>query len=890
MNRIFMRILFFVIGFLIGFVLTHSLVNAALVDNITTYYKMDTNSGSTLVDSVSSNDGTISGALWTAGKINSGLFFDGINDQVTTYTTAQEDPFTWNVWVNKNTSTGVRLAMAQDTGGPDNAIGVSGNNVFFRVRGGTAYTGMALPLGEWVMMTLTYDGSGNARAYVNGSLVASVTVGAQTGNHLIYIGSRNVDNFWVGNLDEVGIWTRALTADEISDLYNNNEGLQYPFELAELTFSNYTINNEEFLNLSHHPFSSNNFSITISNSSTNLASINATYFLYNSTGALIETTQFLTNGGSNFTNFSTTGKFQLNLSDGDYAININATNNETSTETGIYNFTIDTIEPQINIFNTSPINSYNVVWSNHFNYSDTNPATCVITAELVNVSCDDPYTFTTNGNQNLFIYVNDTAGNIGTANFTLLVDPFQTFRFFDTNTSAFITSYQVEINGETYSDTDGNITESLFTLIDTYGNYTITFIKSGYPRDIFNLTFNSTSEYNITFNTSPLQFQLRFFYRTNYAVFNKTVDFTIFDLFNASTSSGVYALDASNFTADNYTIQARSTGYYTETQTFEFTGLQNQQIDIYLLETDSNNSATLFIQISDEFFNIIEGADTRLLEYDPDLLAFKQVSQCVSNSNGECEFLVEVGTKTYIITTQKIIGGILYTAQSSEGGEVFQPSVSGGEEVLGEDIIRSLVLTLSDSLEVPRLFGVSISAPTTAQETIVSENETETVVYIPISFINSLGTNIQVCLKWQVLQGTRYSDYVADNCLTASSGIIPTSNITLDPDFTYKAVITVQQGNAEVIFREYIYPSSQSLYSLFFSDGLAHPALLFLWVLVLTIFVYSRSVAVWFYMSSALALGQAVIFPSLVFGVTTVLIILINWGVLYASKKQLDTT
>ncbi len=32
---------------------------------------------------------------------------------------------------------------------------------------------------------------------------------------------------WDGLIDEIGIWDRALTDDEISDLYNDGEGLPY---------------------------------------------------------------------------------------------------------------------------------------------------------------------------------------------------------------------------------------------------------------------------------------------------------------------------------------------------------------------------------------------------------------------------------------------------------------------------------------------------------------------------------------------------------------------------------------------------------------------------------------------------------------------------------------
>jgi hypothetical protein len=43
------------------------------------------------------------------------------------------------------------------------------------------------------------------------------------GNHPLKIGanSRIVDNLFTGNIDEVGVWNRALTTSEITNLMNN---------------------------------------------------------------------------------------------------------------------------------------------------------------------------------------------------------------------------------------------------------------------------------------------------------------------------------------------------------------------------------------------------------------------------------------------------------------------------------------------------------------------------------------------------------------------------------------------------------------------------------------------------------------------------------------------
>ena len=48
----------------------------ALYDDLVSYYKLDSSSGTSAVDSHGSNTGTVSGATWTTGKINNGLSFN----------------------------------------------------------------------------------------------------------------------------------------------------------------------------------------------------------------------------------------------------------------------------------------------------------------------------------------------------------------------------------------------------------------------------------------------------------------------------------------------------------------------------------------------------------------------------------------------------------------------------------------------------------------------------------------------------------------------------------------------------------------------------------------------------------------------------------------------
>ena len=96
----------------------------------------------------------------------------------------------------------------------------------------TFNSGYTVDVSNWqfVVGVVRYD-IGQAYTYVNGELVNSgsfLTSGLtdDTSSGASAIGSQGTDTFgYTGLIDEVGIWQRALTQEEITKLYNNGNGI-----------------------------------------------------------------------------------------------------------------------------------------------------------------------------------------------------------------------------------------------------------------------------------------------------------------------------------------------------------------------------------------------------------------------------------------------------------------------------------------------------------------------------------------------------------------------------------------------------------------------------------------------------------------------------------------
>lgn len=211
--------------------------------NLVAYWKMDeaawSGAADEVRDSFGANHGTAQGGVNTiaGGQINRGGSFDGSNDYVDAGNAPALNitgPITIAAWI-KPSSLARRFVVAKDFNDVRGyAFGIEGSGtVYFEKGGGILLnSGIAMLVSTWYHIALTYDGT-TWKTWLNGTQVGSTTgtgIPSQATTSLT-IGRRNYpgsESYFPGTIDEVGIWNRGLTLEEVSQLWNLGFGITCP--------------------------------------------------------------------------------------------------------------------------------------------------------------------------------------------------------------------------------------------------------------------------------------------------------------------------------------------------------------------------------------------------------------------------------------------------------------------------------------------------------------------------------------------------------------------------------------------------------------------------------------------------------------------------------------
>jgi hypothetical protein len=192
-------------------------------------------------ESGNANNGTVNGATLTTdrfGSSNCAYSYNGINNYISTnISSINGNNITLSAWFTMSSiDNSVLRTMIGSRVGPEVFTGIgyfpSVYGLYFHLIGDTLNqtivlnkTNYSFTTSTWYHVLGTSDGK-VSKLYLNGVLIDSET--HPTNNSIIQakilFGFDQISSsrYWKGKIDDIGIWNRVLTQQEITDLYNAN--------------------------------------------------------------------------------------------------------------------------------------------------------------------------------------------------------------------------------------------------------------------------------------------------------------------------------------------------------------------------------------------------------------------------------------------------------------------------------------------------------------------------------------------------------------------------------------------------------------------------------------------------------------------------------------------
>lgn len=206
---------------------------ASLNTDLASYYKME-DIDSSITDSHGSNTGTYNGALYSqTGKIDNSIGYDGSNDMIdlnSNFGLGGTTDVSIFAWINADSLSTWKGIIAKEVNDADDfTMHTSSGRLVINIGSATALESVAsMSTNTWYHVGFTYDGV-DINAYINDVEVATTTYTGNfpTGNLAIGQERSISGRYFDGEIDEVGIWNRALTSAEITQLYNGGTGITY---------------------------------------------------------------------------------------------------------------------------------------------------------------------------------------------------------------------------------------------------------------------------------------------------------------------------------------------------------------------------------------------------------------------------------------------------------------------------------------------------------------------------------------------------------------------------------------------------------------------------------------------------------------------------------------
>ena len=844
-----------------------------LYEDLVSYYKLDETSGTNAEDIHGTNDGTANNArVFTSeidGILNTGADFTQGDDYITLPDgTSSSNPFfsdvlSFSVWFKGSDLFNGIHWIYDFQSRSSSTLQNSGHSLRF-VNGdleihwgwGIGNNGrlvininmdnLDIENDKLHHLVITWEINGLYKVYIDGvekasgnAPTTSLDWSFKNDNILGYRSELSTGQNFDGLLDEVGIWDRALSAEEINELYElYNSGKGYPFQ------KDFQITAKDIYTDS--PISTFNATITNSTDTFTLTTTNGTIIWDYPEEELVNITITATNlFNVVYTNYNVTNNLEAQM------FNLVVTAKDRYNDASIDEFSLT--------YSETTFSTTNGTLRTNLNTPDLN--------ELVSftISSDDffdgeyeNHNVSSNLNAILWNKVNnlvvfkraDNSQNIQDLNVTL------------TRPDGSQLDLTTNSNGEIQFDfqEDFSVIQGTYSFLipETFGFLT--------PVTFFVDVDEDNENIQETYFLSTTSIFVRVFDRITFDFLEKPTNLFFLGVFNETTSNGTYLQDNVTLGIGTYTVQALSDGYDTEQIEFIYTGVSQIIIDFYMMNLTDESAGTLFISVIDDFYRVINDAKVNLLEYDTTTKSYIKVSECKTNSNGECSFTIELNKKTYIITAQKNIAGVSNTATTNLGGEIIKT----------DNEVRNLVLR-------PSISGVSFLSQNILLDVEETFENNISTIFMEYSTIDN--TIAEMCVEYfEVKSMNRTSVYV--QCVNSSSSYSAVP-ILLNRSNNYEADVYLKSGQ-NYVFYTFRYQSEQSLQEILSTNNFISPFILLLWIVIIVFMLMTENVTVFAIAGLFLSWLEWLMFPSVVNATGSVLKTMILIFMYYVSRKKED--
>lgn len=480
-----------------------STASALMTDSLTAYWSFDndTFSGNDIADETGNGYTALNvGTTYDPGVVGDGRSFDGVNDWINLeYINGTGNPGIFgsqpavsiNYWVKAGAAEGP--GFLQDYCNGDVGWCTSGTFLWssrfhstneHQVLFGTAGFGdwwdpnfASNAVAAWEMVTWTYDGS-TMKIYVNGTYRSNSTSfsgNTRAGDETNFSAGRvhqNDDsyNYWAGQLDEIGVWRRALTASEVSTLWNGGAGMSYDDMSTNFTITATNIYGDVILNFT--------------------ANISGTEYQSNASGSIV-------------TNYTKAPSSTINITvSGADATLVDATYNSRSTSTdlaAVLNTTYYRLQVNATTIGGAAINNFTI---NITSLTDTSDNQSLNTTS-------GSITFNVTQNFNYSVWIDAPGYEIKTENvtvntwtvnqtFTLYTTNSLSITFKDEETGAVVNNVTAELISDVFSANYTTTNGTLYLDLLSPVLYAIRYVSTSYTERFYYFNLQNRTHTNLT--------------------------------------------------------------------------------------------------------------------------------------------------------------------------------------------------------------------------------------------------------------------------------------------------------------------------------------------------------------------------------------------------------